>query len=343
MRPRQRRVTVNTKQPRSAYTYHCPGEQVLPRLCSQSLSQEKPAEQAQPCMLTVWVVVQLLSCVQVLRLHGLQPTRLLCPWDFLSKNASGLPFPSPGDLPDTGIEIGLMHYRRAPALQLVLYWLSHRASATACCCYSVAPLCPAICNPMDCSPPGFPVLHHLTVRSNSHPLSRSCPPAILSSVFPFSSCLQSFPSSRSFPVSQLFTSGGQSIGPSVSASVLSVNIQGQLPLGLTGLISLQSKRSHESSPALQLESISFSALRLLCGPTLTSIHDCWKNHSFDQMVFCWEVISLLFNILSRFVIAFFPQGARVLISWLVFTICSDFGAQENKVCHCFHCFPFYLL
>ena len=150
-----------------------------------------------------------------------------------------------------------------------------------CCCYSVAPLCPAICNPMDCSPPGFPVLHHLTVRSHSHPLSRSCPPAILSSVLPFSSCLQSFPSSRSFPVSQFFTSGGQSIGPSVSASVLSVNIQGQLPLGLTGLISLQSKRSHESSPALQLESISSSVLRLLYGPTLMSIHDCWKNHSFD--------------------------------------------------------------
>ena len=94
-------------------------------------------------------------------------------------------------------------------------------------------------------------------------------------------CLPSFPLSRSFPVSQFFASGGQSIGPSASASVLSANIQGQYPLGLTGLISLQSKRSHESSPTLQLESISSSVLRLLYGPTLTSIHDYWKNHSFD--------------------------------------------------------------
>ena len=164
-------------------------------------------------------------------------------------------------------------------MQVVLYRLSHHGSPTACCCHSVAPLCPAICNPMDCSTPGFPVLHHLTVCSNSHPLSRSCHPASLSSVIPFFSCLQSCPSSRSFPVSQFFTSGGQSIGPSASASVLSANIQGQFPLGLTGLISMQSKRSHKSSPTLQLESISSSVLRLLYGPTLTSIHDYWKNHS----------------------------------------------------------------
>ena len=75
--------------------------------------------------------------------------------------------------------------------------------------------------------------------SNSCPLSWWCHPTISSSVIPF--CLQSFPASGSFPVSQLFTSGGQSIGASASASVLSINIQGWFPLGLTGLISLQSK------------------------------------------------------------------------------------------------------
>ena len=78
------------------------------------------------------------------------------------------------------------------------------------------------------------------VCSNSFPLNRCCHPTNSSSVVPFSSCLQSFPASGSF-LSQLFTSGDQSIGTSVSALVLPVNIQGPFPLGLTGLISLQAK------------------------------------------------------------------------------------------------------
>ena len=77
--------------------------------------------------------------------------------------------------------------------------------------------------------------------SNSCPSSRWCHPTISSSVIPFSSCLQSFPASGSFPVSQLFTSGGHSIGASALASVLPMNIQDWFPLGLTGWISLQSK------------------------------------------------------------------------------------------------------
>ena len=77
--------------------------------------------------------------------------------------------------------------------------------------------------------------------SNSCPLSRWCHPTILSSVLSFSSCLQSFPASGSFPMSQLFTSGGQSVGASASASVLPMNIQDWFSLGLTGLISFQSK------------------------------------------------------------------------------------------------------
>ena len=77
--------------------------------------------------------------------------------------------------------------------------------------------------------------------SNSCPLSRWCLPTISSSVVPFSSRLQSFPASGSFPMSQFFTSGGQSIGVSTSASVLPMNIQDWFPLGLTGLISLLSK------------------------------------------------------------------------------------------------------
>ena len=94
------------------------------------------------------------------------------------------------------------------------------------CCCSVVQSCPTLCNPMDCSMPGFPVLHHLPEFAQTHVHRVSwCHPTISSSVVPFSSCLQSFPVSESFPMSQFFASGGQSIGASVSASVLPMNIQ----------------------------------------------------------------------------------------------------------------------
>ena len=119
------------------------------------------------------------------------------------------------------------------------------------------------------------------VYSNSCPLSRWCHPTISSSVVPFFSCLQSFPASGSFQMSQLLTSGDQSFGVSASTSVLPMNTQDWFPLGLTGWISLQSKDSQESSPTPQLKSINSSTPSFLCSPTLTSKHDYWKNHSFD--------------------------------------------------------------
>ena len=79
-------------------------------------------------------------------------------------------------------------------------------------------------------------------------------------------------------MTQLFPSGGQSIGASASATVLPMNIQGLFPLGWTGLVSLQSKGLTESSPAPQFKSINSPVLNLLYGPTLTSVHDYWKNH-----------------------------------------------------------------
>ena len=113
----------------------------------------------------------------------------------------------------------------------------------ACCWYySAAQSCPTICNPMDCSTPGFPVLHHLPELAQTHDhwvIDAIQPSQPLLS--PFLSCPQSFPASGSFPMSQLFTSGGQSTGTSASASVLPMNIQDWFPLWLTGLISLQSK------------------------------------------------------------------------------------------------------
>ena len=124
------------------------------------------------------------------------------------------------------------------------------------------------------------------VCSNPCPLSQWGHPTISSSVVPFSSCPQSFPASGSFLMSWLFASGGQSIGASASTSVLPVNIQDWFPLGLTGLISLL-RNSQESSPTPQFKSISSLALSILDGLTLTSVHDYWKNHSFDYMDLYW--------------------------------------------------------
>ena len=116
--------------------------------------------------------------------------------------------------------------------------------------------------------------------TNSCPLSWWCHPAISSSVVPFSSRLQSFPVSGSFQMSQFFTSGGQSTGASASALVLPMNIQDWFPLGLTGWISLQSKRLSRvfSNTTVQKHQLFGTQVYV---PTLTSIHDCWKNHSFD--------------------------------------------------------------
>ena len=105
------------------------------------------------------------------------------------------------------------------------------------CCCSITKSCPTLCNPMDCSMQGFPVLHHLPELYQTHVhWGRD---AISSFVVPFSSCPQSFPASGSFLMSQLFVSGGQSIGASAPAPVLPMSSQHWFPLGLTGLISFQ--------------------------------------------------------------------------------------------------------
>ena len=105
---------------------------------------------------------------------------------------------------------------------------------------SVTQSCPALCNPMDGSTTGYPAHHQLLKCAQTH-VHWWSHPTISSSVIPFTSCLQSFPASGSFPLSQLFASGGQIIGVSDSASVLPMNIEDWFPLGLTGWISLQSK------------------------------------------------------------------------------------------------------
>ena len=117
-------------------------------------------------------------------------------------------------------------------------------------------------------------------------------------------------------MSQFFSPGGQSSGASASASILPVNIWGWFPLRLTGLISLLSKGLSRSSPASQFKSINSSAFSLFYGPALTSIHDFWKNHTLTIRTFVGKVMSVLFNVLSRFVIDFLLRSKRLLISWL---------------------------
>ena len=110
--------------------------------------------------------------------------------------------------------------------------------------------------------------------SNSCPSSRWCHPTISSSIV-LSSCLQSFPASGSFPMSQFFASGSQSTGVSASTSVLPMNTQDWFPLGWTGWTSLQSKGPSRVFSTPQFKSISSSVLSFLDSPTVTSIHDYW--------------------------------------------------------------------
>ena len=114
-------------------------------------------------------------------------------------------------------------------------------------------------------------------------------------------------------MNQFFASGGQSIR--ASASVLPMNIQDWFPLGWTGWISLQSKGLSRVSPTPQLKSINSSMLSFLYGPTLTSIHDYWKNIALTRWTFVSKVMSLPFNTLSRLVIAFHPRSKHLSVSW----------------------------
>jgi len=143
------------------------------------------------------------------------------------------------------------------------------------------------------------------VYSNSCPLSWWCHPTISSSVIPFFSCLQSFPASGSFLLSQFFTSGGQSIG--VSASVFPMNIQDWFPLGWTGWISLQSKGlSRVFNTTVQKHQFfrcsAFFTIQL-SHPYMTT----GKTTALIRWTLVDKVMSLLFNMLSRLVITFLPR------------------------------------
>ena len=169
---------------------------------------------------------------------------------------------------------------------MILHFTFESCLKSRCCC-SVAQSCPTLCDPTDCSTPSPTP----GVYSNSRPLSRWCHPTLWSCVAPFSSCLQSFPASGSFPMSWLFASGGQSIRASASASVLPMNIQGWFLLGLTGCPRVKSLLQHHNS---FLRCSAFFVVQL-SHPYMTT----GKNTALTRHTFVGKVMSLLLNMLSR--------------------------------------------
>ena len=145
---------------------------------------------------------------------------------------------------------------------------------------------------MDCSTPGFPVLHHLPELAQTHvhwtsdAIQTSCPPSS-----PSPSCLQSFPASGYFPMSQFFTSDGQCIAASVSASVLPMTIQDWFPLDWLARSPCSPRDSQESSSTPQFKSTTSLAL--------TSIYYSWKNHSLTIQTFISKVMSLLCGLAGK--------------------------------------------
>ena len=176
--------------------------------------------------------------------------------------------------------------------------------------------------------------------SKSCPLSQWCHPTISSSAVPFSSCLQSFPPPGSLLMSKFFASGGQSIGASASVSVLPMNTQDWFHLGLTGLILLCKGLSRLFSSTTVQKHQFFSAQLSL-----------WFNSHIHTWLlekpYLWLDRTLSAKWCLCFLIhcpgchSFSPKEQATFSFMAAVTICSDFGAKKNKVCHWFHFFPIY--
>ena len=196
--------------------------------------------------------------------------------------------------------------------------------------FSAVQLRPTLCDPMDCSTPGFPVHHQLSmILLKLLPIESVMPSNHLYPVIPFSSCLQSFPASGSFPRSQFFTSGGQSIGAPASASVLPMNIQDWFPFGLTGLISLLSKElaksllQHHSSKASILQHSACFMVQL-SHPYMTT------GKTIARWTFVSNVISLLNMLSSPVLLPGKSHGWRSLVG------CSPWGCEESDMTERLH-------
>ena len=185
---------------------------------------------------------------------------------------------------------------------------------------------------MNRSTPGLPVHHQLPeFTQTQRPSCQGCHPAISSLNMLLYFCPQSFPSSRSFPMSQLFTSGDQDTEVSTSTSVLAMSIQGWFTLRLIGFISLPSKGLSEVFSSTMVQTHQFFG----APPSLqSSAHNCtpWL-YGFHTSHLLWQygllsAMSLIFNALSRFVIVFCQEASDFMAT---VTICSDFRAQFSSV------------
>ena len=170
---------------------------------------------------------------------------------------------------------------------------------------------PTLCNPMNHSMPGLPVHHQLLEITQTHVHL-----TISSSVVPFSSCLQSFPTSGSFQMSQLFTSGGQNIGVSANIShsnkhpgLISFRMDWLDLLAVQG--TLKSLLQYHSSKTSILQHLAFFIVQL-SHPYMTT----GKPIALTRWTFAGKVMSLLFNMLSRLVKSFLPRSEHLLMSWL---------------------------
>ena len=198
---------------------------------------------------------------------------------------------------------------------------------------------------MDCSTPGLPVHHQLPELASTHVrwVSDAIQPSHPLSSVPFSSCLQSCPASGSLPMSRFFTSIGQSIGASVSASasVLPMNTQDWFSFRVDWLDllavqgTLKSLLQHHKASILRCSAF---FMVQLSHPFMTT----GKTITLTRWTFVGKAMSLLFNILSRLVITFLPKSKRLLISWLQSPSAVILEPQKIKVSHCFHCFRIYL-
>ena len=168
---------------------------------------------------------------------------------------------------------------------------------------SVAQSCPTLCDLMDCSTPGFPILYYLPELLKH--------PTMSFSVILFSSCLQSFLASGSFQMSQFVPSGGQSIGVSASASVLPMKISGLISFSMDWLDLLALSRVFSNTTVQKHQ---FLTLSFLCSPTNTSIMTIGKTIALTRWTFVGKVMSLLFNMLSGLVISFLSRSECLLIS-----------------------------
>ena len=208
-----------------------------------------------------------------------------------------------------------------PRKQKTDHWWPRAGSMT-----SVSKSSLTLCNPMDCSMSGFPVLHYLLD-------SQWCYLTISSSAALFNFCPQSFPGSESFPVSQLFSL--HQVAKVLELQHQSFRIDWFDFLAVRG--TLKSLLQHHSSKASIHQRSAFFIVQH-SHPYMTT----GKTIALTRQTFVSKVMSLLLNVLSRFVIALFPRSEHLLTSWLQSPSAVILESKERKICHCFYFFLFYL-